>query len=101
MAHYFCIAEGMADFSPTTQEFYAAETESEFREIVKAACEAWENNLPDADETRGDEFYAYEFRMPREGENNYSQRLRIAASDDFVLDVIGMTESDYQREMGD
>ena len=101
MAHYFCISEGMADFTPTTQNYYSAENETEFREIIKSACEAWENNLPDADESRGDEFYAYEFRMPREGENNYSQRLRIAASDDFVLDVIGMTESDYQREMGE
>lgn len=27
--------------------------------------------------------------------------LRIYASEDFVLDVTGMTESDYQREMGE
>jgi hypothetical protein len=100
MTYYFCIAEGMADCTPNTQDFYAVETRSEFEHTVKAACEFWEAALPEADETRGDEFYAYEFRLPREGEDNYSQRLRIAASDDFVLDIIGMTESDYQREMG-
>lgn len=101
MPYYFCIAEGMADFTPTTQDFYCVQSESEFRHTVQAACDFWESSLPDPDDTRGDEFYAHEFRMPREGENNYSQRLRISASDDFVLDVIGMTESDYQREMGD
>jgi len=98
MTHYFCIATGMADFSPATQDYYSADSEEEFREIVKAACASWETNLPEADDTRGDEFYSYEFKMPRDGENNYSQRLRIDASSDYVLDVIGMTESDYARE---
>lgn len=101
MTYYFCISEGLADFTPTTQDFYAVETEKEFHEFVKLACEQWERNLPEPNETHGDEFYSYEFRMPSEGENNYSQRLRISASDDFVLDITGMTEADYMREMGD
>lgn len=98
MAYYFCISEGMADFTPTTQDYHSAENETEFREIIKSACEQWERNLPEPDETRGDEFYCYEFRMPRDGENNYSQRLRIYASEDFVLDVTGMTKEEFERE---
>lgn len=99
MTHYFCISSGMADFTPSTQDFYSAETDAEFQEIVKTACDQWERNLPEPDETRGDEFYCHEFRMPREGENNYSQRLRIAASEDYVLDITGMTEAEYFREI--
>lgn len=59
MAHYFCIAIGMADCTPNSQDYHTAETESEFREIVKSA------------------------------------------SDDWVLDVIGMTAEEFERESGE
>jgi hypothetical protein len=95
---FFCIAIGQADFMPDDQRYHAVETETEFRDIVKNACDQWERDLPEADETQGDEYYVHEFHMPREGEGNYSQRLRIAASTDWSLDVIGMTESEYLRE---
>lgn len=98
MTHYFCIATGQADFLPTSQDYHSAADETEMRAIVAAACEQWEKEMPEADDTRGDEFYSHEFRMPREGENNWSQRLRIDASSDYVLDVIGMTADEYARE---
>lgn len=98
MTHYFCIATGMADCTPNDQQFHAAADEAEMREIIANECAEWEKSLPEPGETRGDEFFAYEFRMPREGEDNYSQRLRIAASEDWVLDVIGMTQADFERE---
>lgn len=92
MAHYFCIAVGMADCTPNSQDYRIASDETEFREIVCAACEQWHK---DQDHT---EFRAYEFRMPKEGENNYSQRLLISMAEDWVLDVIGMTSDDWARE---
>lgn len=95
MAHYFCIATGLADFTPTSQDYHSAETESDFHEILKTASEAWQAELD------GEEFYSYEFRMPREGESNYSQRLLIAAGEDYVLDVIGMTAEEFERESGE
>lgn len=103
MTHYFCIATGTADFSPTSQDYHTVETESEFREIVKSACDEWASEYAErpTDETRGDEYYRHEFRMPRAGEDNYSQRLMIGASDDWVLDVIGMTAEEFERESGE
>lgn len=95
MPHFFCIAIGDADFMPNEQTYYQAGDDAEFREIIAAACAEWEKQREDA---ASDEFYAYELRVPQEGENNYSQRLRIAEGGGDVLDVIGMTESDWERE---
>lgn len=93
MTHFVCIAIGQADFLPDAQDYFAAETAQELQDIIANACRDWESQL------EGESFYAYDFRMPRDGENNYSQRLRISAGDrDFVLDVIGMTQSEYERE---
>lgn len=100
MTHYACIAHGMADYMPNDQSYIQADTAEELARLVADACRAWEDGLPEPDETQGDEFYSYAFRHPREGENNYSQRLRIHASTDWVLDVIGMTADEYEREAG-
>lgn len=100
MPYFFCVAIGAADFSPNVQEYHRAETVAEMCGIIKTSCAEWieeYRNRP-TDDTRGDEFYQYEFRLPRDGENNWSQRLLIGASDDWVLDVIGMTEDEYERE---
>lgn len=100
MTHYFCIAIGMADCTPNSQEYHSAESADEMREIIAAACEQWERDLPEPSEkfSIGGEFYSYEFRAPRDGENNWSQRLRIHGSTDCVLDVIGMTAGEFDRE---
>ncbi len=98
MTYYFCIATGMADCTPIDQQFHSAADGAEMREIIALECAEWEKSLPSPDSTRGDEFYAHEFRIPREGEDNWSQRLRISASEDYVLDVIGMTQADFERE---
>jgi hypothetical protein len=95
MTHYFCIAIGDADFMPNSQEYHSAENESEMREIIAGACAEWERQRMDCD---SDEFYSHAFRMPRDGEDNYSQRLRIAEGGGDVLDVIGMTHESFERE---
>ena len=102
MAHYFCIAVGMADCTPNSQEYFCASS-AEMPHIIKTACDEWiaEYNERPTDDTRGDEFFQYEFKMPRDGEDNYSQRLLIGGSDDWVLDVIGMTADDWAREAED
>lgn len=102
MAHYFCIAIGMADCTPNSQDYHCAADSDEMRAIIKTACDEWDAELSgDNSPSASDEFFAYEFKMPREGENNYAQRLRIANDCDWVLDVIGMTADDWARETED
>lgn len=97
MTHYACIAIGDADFMPDEQFYISAETGEELAEIVAEQCRDWENSLaevyPDSDE-----FYSYAFRIPRDGEDNYSQRLRSVGMGTRVLDVIGMTQESFERE---
>jgi hypothetical protein len=97
MTHYACIAIGDADFLPDEQLYISAETPQELAELVAEQCADWERTLADV-YPQSDEFYAYEFRLPNEGENNYSQRLRIAGGGARVLDVIGMTQDEFERE---
>lgn len=92
MAHYFCIAVGMADCAPNAQDYCVAEDEREFQEILDTARAEW---IAFQD---GTEYRSHEFKMPRNGEDNYSQRLLISMVEDWVLDVIGMTEDDWRRE---
>lgn len=91
MAYYVCIAVGMADFMPDTQEYHFAENEMELRAIINDACVEFDSQEDSAP-------YTYDFRMPREGQTNYSQRLRIAKDTGRVLDVIGMTQEEFDRE---
>lgn len=100
MTHYACIAIGDADFLPDEQLYISAETPEELAELVAAQCADWENTLAEV-YPQSDEFYAYAFRLPRDGENNYSQRLRIAGGGARVLDVIGMTQEEFERESGE
>lgn len=93
MAHFFCIAEGMADFSPNSQNYHTAENAEEFAAIVQKACEEF-------DKACEGESHRYAFRVPGEGVNNYSQRVRSARHYDTVLDIIGMTADEYEREAG-
>lgn len=95
MTHYICIVTGAADFLPDSQEYHACETSQELAETIAAACNAFD----DAEREKGSVgAHAYDFRMPREGENNYSQRIRVSRTEDYVLDVIGMTADEYARE---
>lgn len=103
MTHYFCLATGMADCTPNDQQYHSAETVDEMRDIIATAMAEWIAEYRDrpSSEECGDEFYQYEFRAPRDGEDNWSQRLLIGASEDWVLDVIGMTEDEWNRESED
>jgi hypothetical protein len=64
----------MLIFFPTSSFYISAETPQELAELVAEQCADWERTLADV-YPQSDEFYAYEFRQPSEGENNYSQRL--------------------------
>lgn len=103
MAYFICVATGMADCTPNDQQYHRAETRKELSAIVNQCCAEWVAEYSDrpTDDTRGDEYYRYGFVPPRDGEDNYSQRLLIGGSDDWVLDVIGMTEDEYNRESED
>jgi hypothetical protein len=96
---YFCIAQGMADCTPDRQDYYAAADANEQREIVAAACAEFDREESEGQENG--EPYRYPFHLPLDGVNNYSQRLRISRGPDYVLDVIGMTADEYEREQGE
>ena len=99
MAFYVCFATGLADCTPNDQSYHSFETVEGLRYAVREACEMWERELiGDNSPSASEHFYSHEFRAPREGENNWSQRLRIASDCDWVLDVIGMTADEYARE---
>lgn len=100
MTHYACITIGDADYMPDEQLYISAETPQELAELAAEQCATWEATLADV-YPKSDEFYAYEFRLPSDGENNYSQRLRIAGGGARVLDVIGMTQEEFERESGE
>lgn len=108
MTFYFCVSTGMADFLPSTQDYYACQTEAEVLEVVESAKAAFKQSESDA-------FYAsdrqhpaaghlpheYVFRMPREGEDNWSQRVMVGRFEDTCLDITGMTFAEFCREQGE
>ena len=97
MAYFVCIAIGQGDFSPHRQEYLSAGSTRELRSIVARACRDWEAEER-ADNPRG-KIYRYPFRAPSTPSvTNWSQRLRIGSASDWVLDVIGMTEAEFERE---
>lgn len=80
------------------QEYICASSKRELRAAISQACRDWEANER-ANNPRG-KIYRYPFRTPSSPSvTNWSQRLRNSCASDWVLDVIGMTESEYEREM--
>ncbi len=102
MAYYVCIAIGMAGCQPDDRIYISANSGAELLEAVTLHTSEFDGVWcwGGEGEQSGDP-YRHAFRMPREGENNWSQRLRIARDADMVLDVIGMTEEEYGRESAD
>jgi hypothetical protein len=96
MTHYARIEIGDAD-CPDERLYVSAETALELAGIVAAQCQTWQDTLGEV-YPQSDEFYAYEFRLPGDGENNYSQRLRIAGGGDRILDVTGLTREEFKQE---
>lgn len=101
MTHYVCIAIGKADCLPDDQIYVSADSDTELREAITTHLDEFDSVW--CEEGEGEQSgppRRYDFRMPSLGENNWSQRLRIARDADMVLDVIGMTEDEFRREMG-
>lgn len=111
MTFFVCFAKGMADCTPDEQSYhdfdtvegllYAVEQECEMFERDDAESHFWNSDKRETVDPAGRLPIRYQFRVPREGENNYSQRICISRFSDRVLDVIGMTEDDYRRENGE
>lgn len=96
MTYYACIAIGHSDFLPNRVEYIAATSKRELSQIVNQACREWDSE--EREDNPGTKIYRYKFRVPSNPSiNNYSQRLRIGGASDWVLDVIGMTECEYER----
>lgn len=87
---YACVAIGMADCTPTVQNYISGVTQEEFAEELLQVTQEWDAENP--------HHHVYAFRMPRRGEDNYSQRIRVAKEEDYVVDVIGMNGDDWERE---
>ena len=95
---YVCIATGMADCSPDHQHYVSTLTAQELAATVDEArnefiAEELADGFPEP--------YLYDFRVPRSASHtNWQQRIAIGHEHDRVLDVIGMTEADWRKEVG-
>lgn len=96
--YYACFADGMADFMPNEQTYFEADTVAELLAAIADECDAF-----DADENST----PYKHDLPptaiavlnSEGSaDSLNWRVRISRDTDRVLDVIGMTEADYEEQ---
>ena len=104
MAYYVCIAIGATAFlaAPDNQIYISAGSGAELLEAIAVHTSEFDDVWCEGGEgEQSGPPHRHAFRMPSEGENNWSQRLRIARDADMVLDVIGMTEEEYGRESAD
>ena len=92
--YYACIAIGMADYMPDEQHYISADNPRDFADLI---IQYVSDAMDEFNEDCGG-YYRHTFRMPRPGQDNYSQRLLIGKDSDRVLDVIGMTVEEYERE---
>lgn len=95
---YVCIMTGMASCAPDDAQYISAETAEELTEQVEQARTEF------IAEELGDGFpepHLYDFRAPSSAlVTNWQQRLCIGKDHDRVLDVIGMTEDDWLKQIG-
>ena len=93
--YHFCFAIGMADFMPDEQFYHSADTVLEIHEIAMAFMKAFKEEQ---------DAYLYPlpasvantlFRSPDASMLNW--RLANAKDADRVLDLIGMTEAEWQE----
>lgn len=96
---YVCFADGMADYHPNSQEYESFSNIEEMREAIRARVESF-----NADYSA--EEYPYNYVIPEHvysmmadrGASSLNWRLCNARNEDRVLDVIGMTEEEFERE---
>lgn len=93
---YACIAIGMADCLPD-ERIYISGNLREFASLIASNIG---DKLEEFEEDCGG-YYRHSFHMPREGQDNYTQRILIGKDCDRVLDVIGMTESEFFAQSED
>jgi len=97
MAYFVCIAIGQDDFMPDSQDYIAASSKRELCAMIASACRIFDAEEREARPRA--HIYRYKFRAPSSPSvNNWTQRLRISGADNRVLDVIGMTQSEFYRE---
>jgi hypothetical protein len=96
--YHFCFAIGQADFMPAEQYYHSCDTIHELREIAMAFVKDF----------KVEHANAYVHFIPTSATNALlragnasmlSQRLCIARDTDWTLDLIGMTESEFNNEM--
>ena len=95
---YVCIMTGMAACAPDETHYVSAETAEELSEQVEAARTEF------IAEELGDGYpepYLYDFRAPSSATvTNWQQRIAIGKDHDRVLDVMGMTEDTWLKQIG-
>lgn len=97
---YFCIADGMADYSPNSQDYHHCATIDDAREVIRAAVESFLSDYPASDAPHCYVMPDHVWQILHDrGASSLNWRLCIARDEDRVLDVIGMTEAEYSREM--
>jgi hypothetical protein len=96
---FICIADGMADFLPNSQEYHHCESVADLRELLRESVESFS-----ADYSASDSPYTH--LMPdhvfdaigERGASSVNWRLCVARNEDRVLDVIGMTEDEFNAQ---
>lgn len=97
MPYYVCIAHGLADCTPDSQEYHECSTKRELETTVRKAVREFEREEIEGQDNESP--YVHEFRAPADTSvTNWSQRLCIARNSDYVMDVIGMSADEYYRE---
>jgi hypothetical protein len=96
---FICIADGMADYLPNSQEYHHCESVDDLRELLRETVEAFNADYDEPQIVY--DLSEHHFAMIRErGASSLNWRLCIARHEDRVLDVIGMTEDEFEQQAG-
>lgn len=94
---YFCLADGMADCLPNSQEYHACSDAAEMREVIDSAIAEFTESEGATPHLHMIPAHVWQMLAER-GASSLNWRLCVAREGDRVLDIIGMTESEYERE---
>ena len=96
----FCIASGADGFLPDHQEYVSADNEIEAFDAIQAQLELARDNEADGQETS---FWRMSFQQGLKYPDASMWNFRVWQGSDtsYCIDVIGMTQADFDRESAD
>jgi hypothetical protein len=96
---FICIADGMADYLPNSQEYHHCGSVEDLRELLRDAVEGFRAEYPIGSDPYVHWLMDHHYDMISErGASSLNWRLCIARHEDRVLDVIGMTEEEFEQQ---